>query len=429
MTRSVTSPSPVPSEMLSVHENSWKRELTADGRVYFFDRATGASQWHVPNELYHAKGRLNTPESNRNPFHQEEDLTAMPATARAVLGVDCVTESPPPTRSSMDSRAFANSLLTNINPNAVLEDDEVARLDLEPTEVLRVFINGATGLRDTDFMPGKDKSDPYCSCEILGKPESVVETEVIGDCLDPIWDHEDTVLQWQRGDVIVFTVRDKDDAAQDTNARALSGGIASYDCGDDVLGKVMLSEDDFPLDPSGMLELQLEDAGPGIRATLRVELGIVHAWFQLVGMDQDYARLELASAYPALRVMQFEIPGVYYSVVSWDKVHMKQGYARNFFGAHEDALTLSSLESGDLVEVGGEQYTFDKVGGPHGDAQKFKGKMVRYIYVKETLRKKVMDGARWRKIVAAPEAGFFSDRVCIFSDATTGIVMNVPRVG
>ena len=29
---------------MPVNENQWQRELTKDGRVYFFNRSTGASQ-------------------------------------------------------------------------------------------------------------------------------------------------------------------------------------------------------------------------------------------------------------------------------------------------------------------------------------------------------------------------------------------------
>merc|ERR1719264_352032 len=75
-------------ERFSAEDNAWIREEAADGRVYYFNRATGASQWHLPNELYeprHFNARA------RNPA---EDPLAMPGIAKAVLNVDCVTEFP-----------------------------------------------------------------------------------------------------------------------------------------------------------------------------------------------------------------------------------------------------------------------------------------------------------------------------------------------
>mmetsp|Transcript_7324 Transcript_7324/g.20031 ORF Transcript_7324/g.20031 Transcript_7324/m.20031 type:complete len:96 (+) Transcript_7324:76-363(+) len=69
-------------------ENVWKRELTEDGRVYFFNRATGTSQWHLPNDLY-VSSRDSTNDSQKAP----EMTVVFPTLAKPMLCVDCVTES------------------------------------------------------------------------------------------------------------------------------------------------------------------------------------------------------------------------------------------------------------------------------------------------------------------------------------------------
>lgn len=65
----------------------WARHLTEDGRVYYFHSGTGASQWHLPNELY--KSRFLLPQSED---FSEETQVVFPCEAKAILGVSCVTE-------------------------------------------------------------------------------------------------------------------------------------------------------------------------------------------------------------------------------------------------------------------------------------------------------------------------------------------------
>lgn len=68
-------------------EDVWTRELTEDGRIYYFNRATGGSQWHLPNHLYEqGAGSMQHKGSH--------SVTVFPTHAKAMLRVDCVTEVP-----------------------------------------------------------------------------------------------------------------------------------------------------------------------------------------------------------------------------------------------------------------------------------------------------------------------------------------------
>merc|ERR1711862_629123 len=102
-----------------------------------------------------------------------------------------------------------------------------------------------------------------------------------------------------------------------------------------------------------------------------------------------------------------------------------KGYHHDHFGAYEDDTTL--LKEGDLVEIfpnfklvkgkmeGNKRfskvYTFSHIGGPREDKQKVRGKMVRYIFVKE-LGLNVRDGMQWKRVAKRPSSGFHPNRVC-----------------
>merc|ERR1719458_1535664 len=76
---------------------------------------------------------------------------------------------------------------------------------------LRLTIVSARGLRDADWLPGTGKSDPYCVCEIAGKPKGAkVKTKVINDNLDPVWQHSAELPGYSPGDTLVFKVYDQD---------------------------------------------------------------------------------------------------------------------------------------------------------------------------------------------------------------------------
>jgi len=66
------------------NENVWTRELTEDRRIYYFNRATGVSQWHMPDDLYGAQGDSQASEN--------EYTLVFPTHSKATLRVDCITE-------------------------------------------------------------------------------------------------------------------------------------------------------------------------------------------------------------------------------------------------------------------------------------------------------------------------------------------------
>jgi len=114
---------------------------------------------------------------------------------------------------------------------------------------------GARGLRDADWLPGAGKSDPYCICELEGKPEATkIETQVINNTSDPHWGFEGSLTDYIAGDSLVFKVYDKD-----------------FGKSDDFLGLAVLPGEHFH--PHGFEgELPLQDAGKGITATLQLKV-------------------------------------------------------------------------------------------------------------------------------------------------------------
>lgn len=259
--------SPAPSDTFSVHESVWVRQMTEDNRVYFFNRATGASQWHIPNELYHGRHLVKD-------LEPDEDLLVMPATARAHLGnprgigVACITEVPPWFRSQGISDGQP---LPRVNTFPERRDDlrgsdlftEDALDTIIPKGIpLKIVIHSARGLRDTDFMPGKDKSDPYCTVEVFGKPNLRLQTPVVSDELDPVWEHECAIPGVFDGDILLFQVFDFD--GYDIVA---SGGRKQED---DLLGKVMVPVEEIRFGKP--VEMELQDVGRGHKAFITVSV-------------------------------------------------------------------------------------------------------------------------------------------------------------
>jgi len=121
---------------------------------------------------------------------------------------------------------------------------------------LKVTIIGARGLRNADSfkVKGQGVSDPYCTCEIAGKPHSKIKTHLVKDKLEPYWDYQGEVQDFEDGDCLTFSVWDFDQG--DT---------------DDFLGKVTLNSSQFY--PGGFDgEVQLEDVGEDIRSYLRIQI-------------------------------------------------------------------------------------------------------------------------------------------------------------
>jgi hypothetical protein len=249
-------PYPDPKGSFGVLENAWARKLTADGRIYFSNRATGASQWHIPNDFYEPRclGVSGARAAG-------DDVVAMPGTARAVLNVDCMTEfayDPAALGAETVAKSQQMSGVTQLPADPVSTELPSATLGPDETsERVRLTIVSARGLRDADFMPGPDKSDPFVSIEIMGRPGWLVRTETIKNCLDPVWDHTCELGGLAATDILVFTVWDYDSYKNQEV--------------DTPLGKTLLAIDD--LKTPGTMELRLDDAGPGIEAylTLRVE--------------------------------------------------------------------------------------------------------------------------------------------------------------
>jgi hypothetical protein len=276
-----------------------------------------------------------------------------------------------------------------------------------------VLIKSASGLRDTDFLPGVDKSDPYCVCQIVGKPDTKVTTRVISDCLDPVWNEEVTVGPYEAGDSLVFSVYDED-----------LGNDAL--CTDDLLGTVTVAPQDV-FSTDGLRELPLEEAGKGITASLTIEIsGPCTAFPDLLDMEREPAEDLLRLVRPDLSITVEEVvpEGLTFSVVSWDAYCSNNGYKKNFFGAYEEDVV--SLKEGDSIIVyprlqrshtsakmiGDKQhfktYSFDHIGGPRGPQQKVHGKMIRYIFVKEE-SVGVSDNMQWRRLPRPHSPGFFSE--------------------
>jgi len=118
---------------------------------------------------------------------------------------------------------------------------------------LKLTIVSARGLRDADWVPGAGKSDPYCTCEIAGKPKEKLHTKVINDNLDPVWEHQGELPGFRPGDTLVFKVYDKDLAKSD------------------LLGQLKLESAEFY--PHGFEgEKPLADAGKGHHAYLKLKI-------------------------------------------------------------------------------------------------------------------------------------------------------------
>lgn len=232
-------------EIFGVHEDAWTRQQHADGRIFFFNRATGASQWHVPNDLYQPK--MSIPGVTQKPAGHDDSLV-MPGIANAVLRVDCVAELP----ESMVRRAEVDDTMDwKDDPSTIKLSDMNKGATTEPT--LRIAILGAQGLQGMDTT-GKD-SNPYCTVEIIGKPHTRIQTHVVKGNLTPQWNFQGVMRHYEIGDVLIFSVWDKDVQGQDM---------------DDLLGKTLLSDDDFDTDEP--MEVRLNDAGEGVKAYLTVHV-------------------------------------------------------------------------------------------------------------------------------------------------------------
>eukprot|EP00971_Amphidinium_carterae_P161164 3195444-Amphidinium_carterae.1 len=105
-------------------------------------------------------------------------------------------------------------------------------------------------------MIGTGTSDPYCICNIPGKTKvKKIQTKVMDNTVTPVWNHSDAMDGYQDGDALEFQIYDSD--------------TANFD---DVLGKVRLAPEKIAQGFDG--ELQVEDAGKGMEAFLKVQVSL-----------------------------------------------------------------------------------------------------------------------------------------------------------
>lgn len=121
------------------------------------------------------------------------------------------------------------------------------------TPKLTVAIVGARGLRNADWLPGMGKSDCFCTLRTAGADKDLHGTKVQSNTLEPVWNEEVDVVEYNMGDPLMFSVWDADMA------------------GRDFLGKVTLKGEDFNgIGFNG--EVQLEEAGKNAIAYLRLKV-------------------------------------------------------------------------------------------------------------------------------------------------------------
>lgn len=127
--------------------------------------------------------------------------------------------------------------------------------DFEHEADTRCFVKiiSAHSLRSADWG---GKSDPYCTCEVVGKAKSKIQTKVLFRTLEPVWDEEDEVVDYEEEDGLRFEVWDYD----------LIGAP-------DSLGFVTIHNDDFhPMGFTG--PLYMEDCGKGGGSYIQVQIEV-----------------------------------------------------------------------------------------------------------------------------------------------------------
>jgi len=107
---------------------------------------------------------------------------------------------PAPVLASTDSRVAPTEAAPALVPSAGAASVTVSKL--------KVTCQRARGLKDEDwFINGY--SDPFCTCEIVGRPDSIMGTQEEEETADPEWD-ANFEFDYKSGDALKFTVSDKD---------------------------------------------------------------------------------------------------------------------------------------------------------------------------------------------------------------------------
>merc|ERR1719210_2261279 len=118
-----------------------------------------------------------------------------------------------------------------------------------------VTIVSARGLRNADWI---GKSDPFCTCEVKGKADVMIQTPIVDGDVNPFWNYKQELVGYRIEDDLEFIVKDKDLAKSD-----------------DILGRVTLPSERFYPDGifEGDLVLEETETEPKASLTLRIVVG------------------------------------------------------------------------------------------------------------------------------------------------------------
>jgi len=100
---------------------------------------------------------------------------------------------------------------TTTDVTVLLDNGQEVCWDIEEDiTMVKVTIKRAKDLANKDTFTKSDKSDPYVTCELKGKPQTRVKTPMVLNDLNPEWNFQANVLGYTLGDSLVFEVWDKD---------------------------------------------------------------------------------------------------------------------------------------------------------------------------------------------------------------------------
>lgn len=133
-------------------------------------------------------------------------------------------------------------------PGAIQTKEE----DTAWTDFHEITIVTARNLQDA--FGRTTTANPYCVCEIPGKFRSKFYTAVVDGSLNPVWNQVAPLIEWARGDHLMFTVYDKELGSED-----------------EVLGRAMLYASQFH--PQGFKgRVPLQDCHAGVSAYLEIQI-------------------------------------------------------------------------------------------------------------------------------------------------------------
>merc|ERR1711957_985002 len=76
-----------------------------------------------------------------------------------------------------------------------------------------------------------------------------------------------------------------------------------------------------------------------------------------------------------------------------------------------------------------KMFTFSHISGRTTKAQTVRGRMIRYLHVKEQTGVNVTDGMAWKRIPRRKEVGNIPMRICLYFDPESKEVVSLPRTG